>query len=46
LRDVTAEMIDSYRNALVDEGRLSPRSINKYLLVLHAVFRRAQRQWG
>ena len=46
LRDVTAEMIDSYRNALVDEGRLSPRSINKYLLVLHAIFRRAQRQWG
>ena len=26
--------------------RLAPRSINKYLLVLHAIFRRAQRQWG
>jgi integrase len=46
LRDVTTEMIDSYRNALVEEGRLSPRSINKYVLVLHAIFRRAQRHWG
>ena len=25
---------------------MEPRSINKYLLVLHAIFRRAQRQWG
>jgi site-specific recombinase XerD len=46
LRDVTAERIDSYRNALVEEARLAPRSINKYLLVLQAIFRRAQRQWG
>jgi hypothetical protein len=35
-----------YRAHLVAEGRLAPRTINKYLLVLHAIFRRAQRHFG
>ena len=46
LREVTSEMIDAYRIHLVAEGRLAARSINKYLLVLHAIFKRAQRHWG
>jgi len=46
LRELTSEMIDAYRVHLLAERRLSARSINKYLLVLHAIFRRAQRHWG
>jgi integrase len=46
LRELTSEMIDAYRAHLVAEGRLSDRTINKYLLVVHAIFKRAQRHWG
>ena len=46
LRAVSAELVDSYRAHLVAEGRLAPRTINKYLLVLHAIFKRAQRHFG
>jgi len=46
LRAITSELMDSYRTHLVDEGRLAPRTINKYLLVLHAIFKRAQRHFG
>jgi integrase len=46
LRAVSAELVDSYRAHLVAEGRLAPRTINKYLLVLHAIFKRAQRHYG
>lgn len=46
LRAVSAELVDAYRAHLVAEGRLAPRTINKYLLVLHAIFRRAQRHFG
>jgi integrase len=46
LRAFTPELIDNYRAHLVAEGRLSPRTINKYLLVLHAIFKRAQRHFG
>lgn len=38
--------MDSHRAHLVAEGRLAPRTINKYLLVLHAIFKRAQRHFG
>lgn len=38
--------IDAYRERLVAEGRLSPRSINKQLAQLHAIFKRAQRIHG
>lgn len=31
LRAVSAELVDSYRAHLVAEGRLAPRTINKYL---------------
>jgi hypothetical protein len=46
LRAITSELMDSYRTHLVDEGRLAPRTINKYMLVLHAIFKRAQRHLG
>jgi integrase len=31
---------------LLDRGEFKPRAINRYLLVLHAIFRRAQRRYG
>ncbi|MEA2235246.1 MAG: hypothetical protein QOD83_5062, partial [Solirubrobacteraceae bacterium] len=46
LRAITSELMDSYRTHLVDEGRMAPRTINKYMLVLHAIFKRAQRHFG
>jgi integrase len=46
LRAMTSELIDSYRAHLVAEGNLSARTINKYLLALHAIFKRAQRHYG
>jgi integrase len=46
LRAISSELIDSYRTHLLAEGRLAPRTINKYLLVLHAIFKRAQRHYG
>lgn len=46
LEAMTVERIDLYRQALVREGRLSPRSINKRLRVLNGIFRRAMRTRG
>ena len=43
---ITPRDIDAYRERLVAEGRLSPRSINKRLVQLHAIFKRAQRVYG
>ncbi len=43
---ITARDIDAYREQLVAEGRLSARSINKRLIQLHAIFKRAQRVYG
>src|SRR5215211_5473066 len=40
---ITADMIDAYRARLVAEGKLSARSVNKLLVQLHAIFKRAQR---
>jgi integrase len=42
LGDVTPEVIESYRDALVDRG-LSNRTVNKYLVVLHGIFKRAMK---
>lgn len=41
--DVTAEMVERFRDALVDED-LSDRTVNKYLTVLHGIFVWAQRR--
>ncbi|SRR6266545_965309 len=46
LEAVTTERIDAYRARLVDEGRLSARTINKQLVILHGVLRRAMRVYG
>ncbi len=46
LEEVTTERIDAYRARLVDEGRLSARTINKLLVILHGVLRRAMRVYG
>jgi integrase len=43
LEQVTSERIDGYRSRLVAEGRLSARTINKHLVILHGIFRRAMR---
>src|SRR5215211_4978175 len=40
---ITADMIDDYRARLVGEETLSARSVNKLLVQLHAIFKRAQR---
>ncbi len=46
LEAITVERIDSYRARLVEEGKLSARTINKRLVVLHGILRRAMRVYG
>ena len=46
LEDLTSEMIDAFRAHLVDEDRLSHRTINKYLVLLNGILKRAQRRYG
>ncbi len=46
LEQVTVERIDDYRAALVAEGRLSARTINKQLVIANGIFRRAQKVYG
>jgi integrase len=46
LEQLSSEMIDAYRQHLVREGRLASRTINKNMLVIHGVLKRAQRHWG
>jgi integrase len=46
LEAVTFERIDGYRARLVEEGRLSPRTINKQLVVVHGILRRAMPKYG
>jgi integrase len=44
LEDVTPERIESYRDSLIDRG-LSNRTVNKYLVVLHGIFKRAMKAY-
>lgn len=44
LEDVTPEMVEGFRDALVAEG-LADRTVNKYLTVLHGLFVWAQRRY-
>jgi integrase len=46
LTEITTDRIEEFREKMVAEGRLSPRTINKRLQQIHSVFRRAQRVWG
>lgn len=43
---ITADDIDSYKEARIKEGKLSNRTIVRHLTVLHGIFKRAKRVWG
>ena len=43
---ITSGHIDAFRARMVAEGRLSPRTINKYLALIHGILKRAQRVYG
>jgi integrase len=45
LEQVTPAVIDAWRSELVTEGRLSNRSVNKLLTILHGIFERARRTY-
>jgi integrase len=46
LAAITRGHIDAFRARLVAEGRLSARTINKYLALIHGILKRAQRVYG
>jgi integrase len=46
LEQITPASIERWRRGLVAEERLSNRSINKLLTILHGVFERARKRWG
>ena len=46
LVSITVDRVDAYRARLVAEGRLSNRTINKHLVLLNGIFKRAQRVWS
>src|SRR5215212_6348218 len=43
---IDSERIDSWRAELVADGELSARTINKMLVILHGIFKRAMRVFG
>ena len=46
LEQITTERIDAYRERLLSEGELSRRTIQKILVILHGILKRAKRrQW-
>lgn len=46
LEELTSAHVDTFRGRLVGEGRLSARTINKYLALIHGILKRAQRVYG
>jgi integrase len=46
LAAITPDHVDAYKEALILEGRLSPRTVVRHLAVLHGIFKRAKRVWG
>ncbi len=46
IHGITADDIDNWREQQVAEGRLSDRTINKLLALLHRIFARAARVYG
>jgi integrase len=46
LIEITTERIEQFREEMVEQGFFSPRTINKRLAQLHAIFKRAQRAFG
>jgi integrase len=45
LETIQPKHLEAYRDALLSEGRLSPRTINKRLTIVHGVFKRAVKVW-
>ena len=45
-RPLTRDRIDRWRSRLLAEGRLSARTLNKLLVILHGIFKRAVRVYG
>lgn len=45
LETIQPKHLDAYRDALLAEGRLSARTINKRLTIIHGVFGRAVKVW-
>lgn len=45
LEAVTPDLIDTYKEKLIADGRLSNRTIVRHLTVLHGIFKRAKRVW-
>ncbi len=46
LEAITSAHVDAFRSKLVEEDRLSARTINKYLALIHGILKRAQRVYG
>jgi integrase len=46
LEAITSAHVDAFRGRVVAEGRLSARTINKYLALVHGILKRAQRVYG
>ena len=44
VRDINTDDIDAFREQLLDEGRLSRRTIQKILVTLHGILKRAKRK--
>jgi integrase len=42
---VTPDEVETYKEKLISEGKLSNRTIVRHLTVLHGIFKRAQRKW-
>ncbi|MCB0862609.1 MAG: site-specific integrase [Solirubrobacterales bacterium] len=45
IEEITPDCIDSYKENLLAEGRLSNRTIVRHLIVLSGIFKRAMRVW-
>jgi integrase len=46
LEEITPRRADDWRRSLLDAGRLSNRSINKLLVLLHGILERGRKVWG
>jgi integrase len=44
LAEITTERVDAFRERMLDEGKLSRRSIQKIMVLLYGIFKRAKRR--
>ena len=45
LETIQQKHLEAYRDSLLAEDRLSPRTINKRLTIIHGIFKRAMKVW-